>query len=103
MWLDDPTSAAAQICCILLIIFTVIEAIAIEVLLMRGMPSQIRGTMMGMFAFFGQLGTLCFTLVGGQMFDRIDRSAPFVFLGIMDTLLVIMTLGLICIGKFKSD
>ena len=88
--------------CCSLIVFTVIEAISIEVLLMRGMPNEIRGTMMGMFAFFGQLGTLMFTLVGGQLFDRVSRSAPFVFLGIMDFLLVIITLTLICLGKFKS-
>ena len=101
MWMQSPKSFASVTLCCLLIIFTVIEAISIEVLLMRGMPSQIRGTMMGMFAFFGQMGTLMFTLIGGQLFDRIDRNAPFVFLAMMDTLLVLLTLTLICLGKFK--
>ena len=68
---------------------------------MRGMPGSIRGTMMGMFAFFGYSGTLLFTLVGGQLFDRIDRCAPFVFLAIMDTVLVLLTLILIITGKFN--
>jgi len=53
IWLNDPESAIAQTLCCLLIIFTVIEAVSIEVLFMRGMPSTIRGTMMGVFAFFG--------------------------------------------------
>ena len=44
---------------------------------------------------------MIFTLVGGQMFDRIDRSAPFVFLALMDTLLVLLTFTLVCLGKFK--
>ena len=103
MYMSNPQSVASFFMCCSLIIFTVIEAISIEVLLMRDMPNEIRGTMMGMFAFFGQLGTLMFTLVGGQMFDRISRSAPFVFLGIMDFLLVLITLTLICLGKFKSE
>ena len=53
IWLHDPESVIAQTLCCLLIVFTVIEAVSIEVLLMRGMPSAIRGTMMGVFAFFG--------------------------------------------------
>ena len=88
--------------CCLLIIFTVIEAISIEVLLMRGMPSGIRGTMMGIVNFFGQLGMLLYTLIGGWLFDRIDKNAPFIFLAIMDTILVLLTLTLICLGKFKT-
>ena len=88
--------------CCLLIIFTVIEAISIEVLLMRGMPSGIRGTMMGIVNFFGQLGMLLYALIGGQLFDRINKNAPFIFLAIMDTILVLLTLTLICLGKFKT-
>ena len=102
IWLDDPESAIAQTLCCLLIIFTVIEAVSIEVLLMREIPSAIRGTMMGVFAFFGQLGTLLFTLIGGQMFDRIDRNAPFVFLAIMDSFLVVLALAMTALGKFRS-
>lgn len=101
MTLDKPDSAIAQTLCCLLIIFTVIEAVSIEVLLMRGMPSAIRGTMMGVFAFFGQVGTLLFTLIGGQMFDRVGRNSPFVFLAVMDTFLVVIALSMTALGKFK--
>ena len=65
IWLDDPTSWLTSSIACALIIFSAAESISIEVLLMRGMPSEIRGTMMGVFAFFGQIGTLFFTLVGG--------------------------------------
>jgi len=100
--MSNPKSYISMGLCCLLIILTVVEAISIEVLFFRGMPGEIRGTMMGMYAFFGQLGTLVFTLVGGQMFDRISRSAPFVFLAGMDTLIVLLALGLICTGRLKS-
>ena len=102
IWMTDPQSIISMTLCILLIIFTVVEAISIEVLLMRDMPSQIRGLMMGAFTFFGLLGKVIFTLVGGQMFDRISRSAPFVFLGIMDTMLVLLVFTLMCFGKFNQ-
>lgn len=102
MWMDDPQSVISMTLCCLLIIMTVVESVSIEVLFMRGMPSAIRGSMAGVLAFFGLLGTLIFTLVGGQMFDRIDRSAPFVFLATMDFLLVIVAMGMICTGNFES-
>ena len=51
--MTDPNSALSKAMCVLLIIFTVIEAISVEVLLMKGMPSRIRGSMMGVFAFAG--------------------------------------------------
>jgi len=102
MFMNDPRSPFAITICCLLILFTVLEAISIEVLLFRGMPSQIRGTMMGAFSFFGMLGTLLFTLIGGQMFDRIGRNSPFVFLAIMDSFLVLLTLFMTCTGTFKS-
>jgi len=101
LWLKDPESYVSEVMCVLLVVFTVVEAVSIEVLFFRGMPSQIRGTMMGMFAFFGQVGTLVFVLCGGQMFDKIDRSAPFVFLALGDTLLLLLVITLICLGKFK--
>lgn len=84
-----------------LVILSVIEAISIEVLFMRGIQSGIRGTMMSAFNFFGQAGTLMFTLVGGQLFDRIDKSAPFVFMALMDSFLVLLTITLLALGKFR--
>lgn len=101
IWIKNPDTFIAKTLCCLLIIFTVVEAVSIEVLFMRGMPKAIRGTMTGVFAVFGQLGTLLFTLIGGQMFDRVGRSAPFVFLAIMDTMLVVLAFGLICTGRLS--
>ena len=103
LWLTDPQSVLAITMCVLLIIFSVIEAISVEVLFFKNVPSEIRGTMMGVFAFFGLFGALTFTLVGGQMFDRIDRSAPFIFLAIMDSFLVVLAITMTALGRFKSN
>lgn len=53
MFITNPESFMAIAICVMLIVFTILEAISIEVLFFRGMPSNIRGTMMGCFAFSG--------------------------------------------------
>ena len=102
LWINNPKSGVAQLFCCCLIIFSVVESVSIEVLLMRGMPNKIRGTMMGLFNFFGVMGSLSFTLIGGQIFDRIDRCAPFIYLALMDTVLVLTCLTLTALGKFVT-
>ena len=47
--LDNPETTFAKAVILLTCVFTVVEAISIEVLLMRDMPNKIRGTMMGLF------------------------------------------------------
>lgn len=92
MFLDDPRSNTAFIIVIMLTCATIIEGISINVLFFRGIPSSVRGTMMGVYTCFGQLGMLFFTLAGGQMFDRINRNSPFFGLAALDSLVVILAL-----------
>ena len=56
---------------------------------------------MGTYTFFGYLGMLIYTFAGGQMFDTVHKSAPFVYLGIMDTILVLLVFTLMACGKFN--
>ena len=49
MRIHDPETTFARVIILLMCIFTVVEAISVEVLLMRDMPNKIRGTMMGLF------------------------------------------------------
>ena len=58
--------------------------------------------MIGVYSFFGHVGILLFLLIGGQMFDNIGKSSPFVFLAIMDSIVVLVTLVMISMGKLKS-
>ena len=102
-FIDKPDSVWSIVLCTLLIVFSIIESISIDVLFMKRMPSEVRGTMTGVFALFGQVGLLIFTCVGGQLYDKVSPSAPFVFLAIMDTCLVILTMVLIACGKLKSS
>ena len=102
MAVENPSTLLARSLCIMLVLFSVVEMVSIEVLFMKGLPADIRGTMMGTFGFFGMCGTLGFTIVGGTLIDRIDPAAPFVFLAIWDSILVILALVFIFLGKFDE-
>ncbi|MFQ5635178.1 MAG: MFS transporter [Gammaproteobacteria bacterium] len=47
------------------------------VLLAEECPEGIRGSVFGVQSFFGAVGILAISWGGGQLFDRIDPSAPF--------------------------
>ena len=102
LFMDNPESLFSIVFIVVLIVSTLLEGISLEVLFLRGLPNQIRGTMIGVYSFFGHIGILLFLLVGGQMFDKIGKNSPFVFLAIMDTIVVLVALIMVCMGKLKS-
>lgn len=65
---------------------------------MRGMPGDVRGAMNGVFHFFGQLGILFFTQVGGSLFDDVGPSAPFALVGTCDGILFMVAITLVLLG-----
>lgn len=61
----DPESYFVTTLIALECIATGLELVSINILFYRGLPGQIRGTMMGFYQFFGHLGMLTYTLLGG--------------------------------------
>ena len=55
-------------------------------------PRVERGAVIGMFNVMGAIGILVSAHFGGQMFDSIDPSAPFILIGVLNTLLFIAAL-----------
>lgn len=51
-----------------------------------------RGSIIGMFSFFGAAGIMFITSVGGRIYDAFDPSAPFVMVGSINALLLICAL-----------
>ena len=51
---------------------------------------------------FGQLGCLLFTIIGGNIYDTIGPSAPFIMLAIMDSIILVLVVLLIALGKLKN-
>ena len=52
-------------------------------------PRRERGAVIGMFNVMGAIGILISAYVGGQMFDSIDPSAPFILIGVLNSCLFI--------------
>jgi len=96
-----PDTALAYISCSFLILATVLENVSIEVLFMRGMPGDVRGAMNGVLHFFGQIGILFFTQIGGRLFDNVGPWAPFALVGACDGFLFTLAIVLSLLGKLK--
>jgi MFS family permease len=62
---------------------------ASQTLIGQEAPAEHRGSIIGMFSFFGAAGVMFVTSVGGRIFDAIDPSAPFVLVGAINILLFI--------------
>lgn len=61
MSIKRPDTWLATFSASLIIVFTVMENVSVEVLYLRTMPRDVRGAMNGAFAFFGSIGALLFT------------------------------------------
>lgn len=99
--ITDPATFLSYLSCSLLILATTVENVAIEVLFMRDMPGDVRGAMNGCLHFFGQVGILIFTQVGGRLFDTIGPWAPFALVGSCDAMLFLLATSLAVMGLLK--
>jgi predicted MFS family arabinose efflux permease len=66
--------------------------VSVGALLGQESHSPYRGSIVGVFGLLGGLGILVTTFMGGQLFDGIGRTAPFVMMGIMNLLLMVAAL-----------
>jgi MFS family permease len=60
---------------------------ASQTLIGQEAPAEHRGSIIGMFSFFGAAGVMFITSVGGRIFDAIGPAAPFVLIGSINALL----------------
>jgi len=64
-------------------------ALAITVLLGQEAPKNIRGSVFGVQSFFGAIGILAISYGGGQLFDLVDPSAPFIAVALANFLVLV--------------
>jgi len=62
--------------------------ISVGALLGQESKSPYRGSIVGVFGLLGGFGILATTFIGGQLFDAVGRTAPFVAMGLMNLLLM---------------
>lgn len=58
--------------------------VSVAALIGQESDSPNRGAIVGVFGLLGGLGILATTFLGGQLFDSIGRTAPFVMMGLMN-------------------
>ena len=65
---------------------------ASQTLIGQESPKAMRGAVTGMFSLFGAAGILSVSFFGGQLFDSVGPTAPFVGVGIINGLLFLLAL-----------
>jgi hypothetical protein len=58
--------------------------IAGGVLIGQEAPARIRGAVMGTFSLMGAAGMLTIVFIGGQVFDQVGRTAPFLLMALIN-------------------
>ena len=100
-FVDDPASTAMIIACVFVGIGEISGVIASQALIGEQAPAAHRGAVIGVFGFFGAIGILLATKIGGHLFDQVHPSAPFVAIGIVNGLVFIAAM-VVRSGKQKN-
>ncbi|KAF0975533.1 hypothetical protein FDP41_005527 [Naegleria fowleri] len=66
-----------------------------QVLVTAESPNRVRGSVSGIFTLFGAAGILLATKVGGVLYDDWKPSGPFLFYGMINFALCLLTIGFI--------
>ena len=90
MLVDDPTSGFIFVSAILIGLGEISGVIASGVLIAQQAPSEIRGSVIGIFSLCGAVGIMVATGVGGQLFDAWKPQGPFVLFSIFSVIVVIV-------------
>ncbi|WP_101757819.1 MFS transporter [Oceanicoccus sp. KOV_DT_Chl] len=89
----DILSSAAIPALVLMGIGQSSTILSCTVLLGQESPAALRGSTFGMQSFFGAIGILMISLVGGRLFDNIGPFAPFYAIASANALVCVVGLG----------
>lgn len=84
----DPLSSSTLCAGLILGMGETSVIVSVGALLGQEARGQYRGSIVGVFGLLGGLGILVTTALGGQLFDGIGRTAPFLMMGIMNLVLM---------------
>jgi MFS family permease len=91
--LPDPTSPAMYGAAVLLGMGEVNAILAAQVLIGQEAPKDGRGAVVGVFGICGSIGILLAGKVNGYLFDAWRPSAPFIVMGLVNCVLLVIALG----------
>lgn len=99
---DDPRTFYTYAAMTLFVLGTVFENTTVDGLFNKNLPKDIRGTLNGAYNFFGNVGILIFSKIGGYLYDSAGPNSPFIFLGICDIAFALLIVGLKLTNKIKD-
>ena len=88
----DPFVAAALFASVAVGIGEIAALVSGGALLGQEAPRERRGAVVGVFGLVGAFAILCTSFLGGIVFDKIGRGAPFAMMGIVNFLVVAVAL-----------
>jgi MFS family permease len=88
----DPFGSNIYLMCVILGIGEISVIISAGALLGQQAPQKIRGSVVGVFGLAGAIGILFASKVGGEIYDSISPTAPFVMMGILNAALMFYAL-----------
>ena len=93
MWfIPDPLGVWMWPAGVLLGIGQMSAVTASQTLIGQEAPPAYRGSVVGMFSFSGAAGILFITTAGGRIYDAVGPAAPFLLIGVINTLLFLWAL-----------
>lgn len=101
--LHDPESTLSILMSMLIIIASAIQYISVEVLFLRSLPNEIRGTMIGLNNFFGLLGQTIFSVIAGIIFDKIGPASPFTLVAFCDFTIAAIAVTIAFFGLLRQS
>jgi len=87
--IDNPFGSLIFIACVLAGMGESSAMIAGGVLIGQEAPAKSRGAVLGTYSLMGAAGIMVLTFVGGILFDRLGRTAPFTMMGAINLLVFI--------------
>lgn len=59
------------------------STVIVTVMIIKAIKDEARGTIMSAYVLFGSLGVLVMTKAGGEIFQKVAPSSPFLLCGIL--------------------
>lgn len=89
---EDPYVGTALIACVAVGIGEISVIITGGALLGQEAPKANRGAVVGVFGLMGAFSILCLSYIGGIVFDKFSRTAPFAMMGAINLLVAVVAL-----------
>lgn len=89
---DNPLKSSTYPAFALLGLGQISTLIGSQTLVAKAAAPEIRGSVIGTFGFWGAIGIVLSAFFGGRLFDSVSPSAPFVMVGVVQGLLLLVAL-----------